>query len=191
MASFEFLQQFLMDPRSIGAIAKSSEELASVMVESAHLPFASSVVELGTGTGAFTEKIVERISPGCNFIALELNPYFARVTRGRFPQIQVYNESALNIRNILSLHRLENCECIISGLPWASFSSEEQERMIAEIEKALAPDGEFRTFSYLQSIMLPSGIHFRKLLERHFSQVEKSKIVWNNIPPAFVYVCRK
>jgi phospholipid N-methyltransferase len=40
-------------------------------------------------------------------------------------------------------------------------------------------------------MVLPSAHKFRKKLDRTFHKVEKGKVVWGNIPPAFVYRCRK
>ena len=59
------------------------------------------------------------------------------------------------------------------------------------ILEALPAGGYFTTFAYLQGTWLPTGIKFRRRLEKYFSHVEKSRIVWGNIPPAFAYRCRK
>jgi phospholipid N-methyltransferase len=51
--------------------------------------------------------------------------------------------------------------------------------------------GKFATFAYLQGLIMPAGIRFRKQLETQFSKVEISKVVWKNLPPAIVYRCQK
>ena len=45
--------------------------------------------------------------------------------------------------------------------------------------------------AYLQGLMFPNGQRFRRLLGEVFRGVEISPVVWKNIPPAFVYRCRK
>jgi phospholipid N-methyltransferase len=62
---------------------------------------------------------------------------------------------------------------------------------LAAIVDVLPKGGYFTTFAYLQGTILPTGINFRKRLEKYFSSVEKSRVVWLNIPPAFVYRCKK
>jgi hypothetical protein len=51
--------------------------------------------------------------------------------------------------------------------------------------------GAFATFAYLQGTFLPAGRSFKKRLTKYFSKVVKSKVIWRNLPPAFVYRCWK
>ena len=55
----------------------------------------------------------------------------------------------------------------------------------------LREGGQFVTFAYLQGLLLPAGQRFKRKLRDHFGQVETSRTVWANMPPAFVYRCRK
>ena len=55
----------------------------------------------------------------------------------------------------------------------------------------LSPGGHFATFAYLQGLLLPAGMRFAGLLEDSFGSVQRSRTVWRNLPPAFVYRCRK
>ena len=38
---------------------------------------------------------------------------------------------------------------------------------------------------------LPAGKRFQRLLEEHFDPVVRSRVTWMNLPPAFVYRCRR
>jgi phospholipid N-methyltransferase len=80
-------------------------------------------------------------------------------------------------------------DCIVSGLPWAVFSSELQLRLLAAIRDALRSGGTFATFAYLHAAWLPAARRFREHLTSHFETVEESRVVWRNLPPAFVYRC--
>jgi len=51
--------------------------------------------------------------------------------------------------------------------------------------------GQFVTFAYLQGLLLPAGRRFAELLPTYFRQVSKSRTVWLNLPPAFVYQCQR
>ena len=55
---------------------------------------------------------------------------------------------------------------------------------------SLAPDGMFTTFTYVHAFWLPRARRFRHRLECFFAEVKTSRIVWRNVPPAFVYRCR-
>lgn len=189
--SLTFLKQSLTEPKKIGAITESSEELAEKIISIAELENVDTIVELGPGTGIFTEKIAESISPSTLFFALEVNEAFVEKTKERCPNTIIYNAGAEEICTYLSLHNKNSCDCIISSLPFASFDEETQDAIFKAIDNALAPNGQFITFSYFYTALLEEGKHFRKLLRRNFSTVEKSDIVWLNVPPAFVYSCRK
>jgi len=55
----------------------------------------------------------------------------------------------------------------------------------------MGPGGQFVTFAYLQGLLLPPGRRFAALLPNYFNHVSKSRTVWLNLPPAFVYQCRR
>ncbi len=55
---FDFLKQFLLNPRKIGAIAPSGKALAKKMIQPIHFEKAKCIVEYGPGTGSFTDGLV-------------------------------------------------------------------------------------------------------------------------------------
>jgi len=161
------------------------------MVEWIDFSAADVVVEYGPGTGAFTAEILRRLKPDATYLGLEVNPVMASHLRERFPRITVYEDCAANIRSRLQDHQLDAVDVIISGLPWAAFSEDVQNRILSESVEALADGGVFATFAYLQGLLMPAGIRFRNMLKSMFSAVETSRVTWFNLPPAFVYRCRK
>ena len=56
-----FLSHFRKNPRTVGAIAPSSQRLARAMLDGLHLDPDARVVELGPGTGAVTGEIARRL----------------------------------------------------------------------------------------------------------------------------------
>jgi phosphatidylethanolamine/phosphatidyl-N-methylethanolamine N-methyltransferase len=82
-------------------------------------------------------------------------------------------------------------DCIVSGLPWASFPDDMQTQYLDAMMTVLKPGGQFVTFAYLQGLLLPAGRRFRRKLDHYFSRVDRSRTVWLNLPPAFVYRCRR
>ena len=186
-----FIKQFLLNAKQTGAIAKSSEELADLITDSVNLKNAKVIVELGPGTGIFTKKILEKKSKKSIFFALETNPFFASETKNNCSDAIVYRDSAICIQKYLFKHKVKACDCIISGLPWAAFGNNLQQELINSIFSSLRNGGEFATFAYIQGPLLSAGKRFKNMLEEDFSQVAKTRIVWKNIPPAFVYQCKK
>ncbi|OGV52182.1 MAG: hypothetical protein A2X49_05920 [Lentisphaerae bacterium GWF2_52_8] len=185
------LKQFITNPRTTGALWASSSHLSRTMTLNIGIESAKVVVELGPGTGAITEHILPAISPNTCFFAVELNKEMLKVFENRFPETPIYHDSASNLPSLLDKKGVPAADVVISGLPWAAFPSGLQDEILDAILASLAKKGFFTTFAYLQGLLLPSAQKFSKKLKRHFSRVEKSPVVWRNIPPAFVYRCQK
>jgi phosphatidylethanolamine/phosphatidyl-N-methylethanolamine N-methyltransferase len=186
----EFLSSFLRQPSRVGSFAPSSPELAQAMLRGCELRSAKAVVEFGPGTGAFTRMILERIGKDTGFIALELDSHHVRRLRERFPGLAVYHDSAERVQKYLALHKRDKADYIISGLPWANMPVKVQERILQAALRTLGPRGMFTTFAYVHACWLPRARRFRRRLEEHFAEVKTSRIIWRNVPPAFVYRCR-
>ena len=189
--SATFLREFLRHPGMVGAVAPSSPLLAREMVLQAGVREASTIVEFGPGTGAFTREILACARPGARFLAIERNPALARLLQQELPSVRIFEDS---VENLGALHReegIDQVDCILSGLPWAAFAEDLQDRLLGEAWKALAPGGRFVTFAYLQGLLLPAGRRFARKIRDRFGQVTRSPVVWRNLPPAFVYRCTR
>lgn len=183
--------QFLKNPFSVGAVCPSSAFLAEEIASNAGLENASSIAELGPGTGALTGAILKRKADEAKFFAVELNLSVLEIFQKKFPEVKVYNESASNLAEIAKKEGLTEIDAVISGLPWAAFPEYLQDELLSAIAGTLSPRGCFSTFSYIHCPLLPAGRRFRNKLSEYFTSVETSSVVWRNLPPAFVYRCRK
>ncbi len=187
----KFFGEFLLHPTRTGAIAPSSQYLARTMVEWIDLPKAKTVLEYGPGTGVFTSRILERMPADARFVAIELNSKLAALFRQRHPNLILVEDSVANVGAICEKHGLEQVDCIVCGLPWASFPESLQTRILDQMMTVMSSHGQFVTFAYLQGLLLPPGRRFAALLPKYFTHVSKSRTVWRNLPPAFVYQCRR
>jgi phosphatidylethanolamine/phosphatidyl-N-methylethanolamine N-methyltransferase len=184
-----FLKNFVLHPIRVGAIAPSGPALVRMMVQWFDWATVRSVVEYGPGTGVFTEAIVKNLHADANFFAIEMSPEMAQRTRQRCPGTTVFTDSVSNVGKLCDQQQMGSIEAIVCGLPWAAFPESLQSEILEAMLDRLAPGGRFATFAYLQGVPLPAGRRFAKRLESTFSSVEKSPIVWKNLPPAFIYRC--
>ncbi|MBX7257108.1 MAG: methyltransferase domain-containing protein [Candidatus Hydrogenedentes bacterium] len=173
-------------PQNVGAITPSSRHLGALVISAAKVPDASIVVEFGPGTGAITEVLVEEAKPGTTLLALEINEDFIELLKSRFPDLNVIHDSATETRKYLNDAGLPHCDAIVSGLPWTMFSEKLQDELLDAVLDSLRPGGIFATYMYLQSLVLPSGIRFRRKLRDRFTRCGITETVWRNIPPARV-----
>ncbi len=186
-----FISQIWRAPRAVGAALPSSRGLAREMVAPIDFGKVRTIVEFGPGTGAFTGEIAARLASGARYVGIELNGEFCAHVRRQFPALDVVEDSVENLERILDERDIASVDAIVCGLPWASLPLPVQERAFAAIERRLAPGGLFMTFAYLQGLPFPGARALRRRLSESFSSVTRSRIVWANVPPAFVYICRK
>jgi phospholipid N-methyltransferase len=190
--SLRFLRAFAQRPFATGAIAPSSRHLAAEMVAGSELGSARTVVEIGPGTGALTRAILGELSPDALLLAVELNPDFAIHLQATLPaRVKVVNGSGEHLDEFLRGCGRASADCVVCGLPWANFGRELQQRLMDGVLKGLRSGGCFSTFTYLHAVGLPYGRRFASMLRANFASVERSPLVWKNLPPAFVYHCRR
>ena len=185
-----FFSGFVRCPRVVGAVAPSSRLLATVMIPPVDLTKAETVVELGAGTGVVTRALRTHIGANTRLVALELHTQSAIRLQRKFHDVQVVGGSAEHLRQHLDRLGHGRADCIVSGLPWGSMAGDLQKRILDAVAESLKPGGAFSAMAYLHASRFASARRFRFELERRFDQVRISRIVWANLPPAFVYYCR-
>jgi phospholipid N-methyltransferase len=186
-----FIRQVLQRPQTTGAIAPSSRAVADTITDLIDFDTASTIVELGPGTGVFTEHLVPRLANETTFFALEINPAFAKATRIRCPQARVYTDSATRLQHYLRANDVDHAQYIVCSLPWTIFDKHEQLELLKIVIDSLPPGGEFISIVYLGSQLRSRGRYFTRTLPQLFSTVERHGPVWCNLPPTQVYRCIK
>lgn len=190
--TWNFMKGVLAKTRTTGALGPSSHALAEEVTNRAQLENADVIVEFGPGTGVFTEVIQAHKKPDAYFMAVEVNPEFARITRERCPGVHVIEGSAADTPKFLREDGHESCDVIVSGLPWTMFPEELQDLILQAAYDALRPGGRFVTFAYTMSPLFHSGKRFFKgKLPAKFPKVTRSRAIWKNFPPAHVYIADK
>ena len=182
MSKSNFISEFVKSENQIGAIAPSSKYLAKKMLAKIDFSIDLNIVELGPGTGVFTSKLLERMSPNSKLLSLELNPYFASKIRKtvRDSRFQIRCDSAENINTVLRQTQFPEVDYIISSLPLAVLPTRLKLRIINECKLALGSKGGFIQFQY--------SLNAKDLLYKKFNSVNIT-FTPLNLPPAFVYHC--
>ena len=181
-----FVEAFLREPLSVGSCWPSSSGLCHAVVDPCEFREGDTVVELGPGTGAFTERLLERMRGRGRLLAMEISETNIAELRRRLPHCQTIHDSAEHLPQYLGTRR---AACIISGLAWGNMSAATQDRLLAAIQQSLAPGGHFVAFAYAHVAWFPTARRFRRRLLEEFARVEKTPIIWRNLPPAHVYHC--
>lgn len=188
MSTRVFLKQFLSDPVTIGAVAPSGAQLARLMVEESAIEPGHVVAEVGAGTGPMTAELLSR-HPDNPLVVLEPVAELAASLRARFPSAYVVERYAQDLPEITREWGHTPVDRVVSSLPWAIWPVEMQTTILEGILDAMAPDGRMVTFTYWHAQPLKAAKRFKAFLREHFRTVEKSKVAWANVPPAFVFRC--
>jgi phospholipid N-methyltransferase len=189
-----YIRQYLQSPTQIGAVAPSSDALASRMLETVDFDRSTAIVEFGPGPGNVTSLLLPRLNSGTTFFAIEANGQMCEAFRTKFPGVRLHEGSAADVSSFCELEGLpaaESVDAVVSGLPWASFSEGLQQSILEAVLRVLKPGGQMVTFAYNFGTFLPAGRRFSRTLPKYFSRVDRSRSVLWNVPPAFVYRCIK
>ncbi len=184
--ALKFVEAFIREPFKVGALWPSSAALSRAVVESCNFERHDTIVELGPGTGNFTELLLERLDGRGRLVAMEISPTNIDVLRRRFSPCEIIQDSA---EHLLRYVKPRAARCVISGLAWGNMLPALQDRIMKAIVSSLAPDGQFVAFAYSHARWFPTTLRFRKLMFREFNRVETTPIIWRNLPPAYVYRC--
>jgi phospholipid N-methyltransferase len=185
------LSEFVRHPREIGAVTRSGAALAALAVAPIPRTGDPVVVELGPGTGAFTDAIQRRLGGRGRHIAVEINDRLADRLARQYPGVEVLSGDAARLGDLLAERGLVRADVIVSGLPWAAFPPDRQRAVLGAAVGALAADGAFTTFAYVHFRWSAPARRFRRSLEDWFDEVVPGRTIWSNVPPALVYYCRR
>src|SRR6478609_4871528 len=84
-----FIRSWLAKPLAIGAVAPSSKVLARTMAQYVDPDSEGPIVELGPGTGAITNALIEHGVDQKRLVLVEYNPGFCALLRDRYPHAKV------------------------------------------------------------------------------------------------------
>ena len=180
-----FLQEWFANPQRTGSVTPSSPKLAAAMARWLPSDPESFVLELGPGTGAVTQALIERGLREERLVAIERNPKMARLLRQRFPSAHIITGDAWHLDDLLrECHEpIESVGAVISSLPLLNFPPDEADALAEKIRAILEHGGKWVQYSYhLGNGHHKSAMHFQRLA---------SKIIWLNLPPARVNVYQK
>ena len=149
------------------------------MLDMANLEQARLVVELGAGTGVYTEEVLKRLRPDARFLAFEIDPELVSTLSGRFddPRLRVIHGSAESVEGHLDG---EKADVIVSGIPFTSLPGTIKKNIFEEITRILAPQGVMVAIQYSTMV--------QRDLERVFASVRR-RLSPLNVPPAFLFAC--
>jgi phospholipid N-methyltransferase len=196
-----FVREAVRDIRHTGSVWPSSPALAKAMTQGlVGLRGSRRVLEVGPGTGPFTERILRHLREGDHFDIVELNPVFCAGLekrllvpyRRRKPRASVaLHQAAIEKADIEGPYDL-----IVCGLPFNNFPPTLVRSIFRRMLSLLREGGELAYFEYagVRTLKAPLvGERGRRRLKDIGKVGEslrrkhrgKRELVLGNLPPAF------
>lgn len=181
----QFVRRWLRNPLRTGAVFPSSRALGRLMAS--YVPLdgpTGAVVELGPGTGAITECLLERGVDEADLVLVEFSPEFCALLSKRYPRARIVEGDAYRPSEALrSALGGQEPGAVVSSLPLMARPEEEREAAVRAHLAGMAPGAPFIQFTYSPALPVRP--------ERIGAVVEPSAWIARNLPPARVLVYRR
>lgn len=187
-AGWTFFRQWLKNPLRVAAISPSSRQLARQMMY--ELPRSCRrVIELGGGTGVFTQSLLDHGIAPADLLVLELNEELHQHLARQFPGVHVVCGDASDLATTArdaGFAGDDAADAVVSGLGLLSMQRQMQQAILQAAFECLRPGGRFVQFTYG-----PANPVTREVLEALGLTARRASFTWWNVPPATVYVYQR
>ncbi len=175
-----FLREWLSDPLRVASIAPSGRALAEMMTRDLDASSAP-VIELGPGTGAFTDALLARGIPEDRLALIEMGQNFVNLLRYRLPRATVLAMDATRLGKV-ELFGGDKAGAVVSGLPVLAMPPRAVMLILHGAFVHLRENGAFYQFTY--GPVCPVK---RPILDRLGLVAKRVGGAMINLPPASVY----
>ncbi len=204
-----FFREFRTRFETTGSIAPSSRFLASAMIAPLRNRPADApvrILEIGPGTGAVTDYLVQQLRPGDTFDLVELNQVFADLLRSKFEREKhfraIASQATVHVLPLQDFEATQPYDFVISGLPLNNFPADLVDEIFDAYFRLLAPGGVLSYFEYM---------YVRSIRKRLGKRVDRERLaridgtmtryvnshrirrdwIFVNLPPAWVQHLRR
>ncbi|MCF6350237.1 MAG: methyltransferase [Flavobacteriaceae bacterium] len=180
-----FFKEAIKNIKISGSIVPSSKFLTNAMLKNVDFENAKVIVEFGPGNGIITYEILKRMRPDAVLICFEVNKqFYEHLNKINDKRLIVLNVSAENIKSEINNLGFTEIDCCISSLPLTNIPNIIGKNILINTRQVLKTNGHFSQFQYSLSF-------FKKLKSVFNKKNVKIKFEVLNIPPAFIYNCKK
>jgi len=178
--AFLFFRAWLSAPLRVASVTPSGRALSSLMTAEISAK-TGTVIELGPGTGVFTEALLQQGVAEENLVLIEYGEDFASQLSRRFPTAKTIQMDAAKLSR-LSLQTSAPVGAVVSGLPLLSMPTRKVHAILEGAFSHLRHNGAFYQFTYGPRCPIA-----RPLLDRLGLKAKFIGCTLANVPPAAVY----
>ena len=142
------------------------------------------VAEYGPGEGVHSRELASRMDAQSQLFLFELDRAFSRDLESQFAhdsRVHVINRDAASLAEELARNGVEQCDYILSGIPFSILEIRKKRALLQDTYDALKPGGAFIIYQVTNE------------LRQHatFFDRAESEYCLQNIPPMFITVFQK
>lgn len=175
-----FLRAWMANPLRVAALTPSGASLARLITSEIGVSHAP-ILELGPGTGVFTQALIDRGIDERDLTLVEFDETFVTLLKKRFPRANIVHASAVRLSG-LRLFSGVKAGAVVSGLGLLSMSPRTVFAILAGAFADLGPSGAFYQFTYGPRCPIE-----RPILDRLGLESRRLGGTLRNLPPAAVY----
>lgn len=181
MSAKTFLFYAFKNQKITGSILPSQRILIKRMVDKIPKK-CKCVIEFGAGTGSITKCLSEKLPKECILISFEINPDLSKYISIKKENFILINDDAQNLSNYLKKYKIKSIDGIVSSIPFGNLGKEKTLDFLNNSKNYIKKNGFFIQYQYFLT-----KLH---LMKKVFNKINVSFVPWN-IPPAFIYSCKK
>ena len=178
-----FLRTWLKKSKTVGSVWPTSSYMAKRMASVINIQSGLPVLELGPGTGAITQAILDAGLKPEKLFAIEYTREFVDLIQPRFPKINLIHGDAFNLKQTLGKKNQTVFDCAISSLPLLNFPHATRTAFVEDVLGRIPAGRPLIQFSYGPFPPIAAVLG-------HFT-VERYDYVLRNLPQAQLWVYRR
>lgn len=179
-----FFKEAVKNFKTSGTLIPSSRFLVKRILKNIDFSNSELIVEFGPGNGIITKEILKRLKPSATLVCFEINEvFYNKLSAITNNQLIVLNISAEEIQLEIEKLGFYQVDAIISSLPLTMLPKETSIQIIKNAYQGLKTNGFFVQYQY------------STLFLKQFKSIFDEKVTLDfeplNLPPAFLYTCKK
>ncbi len=185
MSFGRFLKNFVLHPMQVGAVAPTGGAYSKLACKQVNWDTVQNIAELGAGDGAVTKYIIANLHPEQKLLVFELNPDLFIMLKQKVKEqknVILINDSAEKLEEYMKKHQIASLDAVFSEVPLVSLPKVIGQRIVDAVKSSLKSGGMFLQIQY--------SLFSLKKLRKLFGDVKVKFTFWN-LPPAFLYICKK
>lgn len=178
-----FLRAFLRAPRRVASIVPSSRFVERRIVTRSGVSAATTVVELGPGTGGTTRALLRAMPHHARLLSIEIDPILHGLLRRiGDPRLIAHLGSAEQLQETLKRYGLPAPDVVISGIPFSTMEHAVGRRILEAVSAVLQHGGRFIAYQVRDRVahLGSPGMDLKRV-----------ELEWLNVPPLRVFQWEK